>query len=110
MANRKGLDFDAMITVYRHHPISCDVDSDEAQFRLGRNGGGVVLCFTWAALARFLRVAREVTRLSKQGLRPGPANYVVYADELSRQIHNPHNTIAGEKEIILRVGPNKKNR
>jgi hypothetical protein len=77
---------------------------------MGPNGSGLVLCFTWSALTRFLRVAREVEKLSKQGLRPGPANYLVYADELSHQIHHPGAPHPEEKQIILRVGPTKKDR
>jgi hypothetical protein len=108
MPHRKGLDFDAWITVEHDQPISCDVHSEEAQFRMGPNGSGLVLCFTWSALTKFLRIAGQVTRLSDQGLRAGPANYVVYADDLSHQIHNPGSPHLQEKQIILRIGSTKK--
>jgi hypothetical protein len=110
MARRDGLDFDAWITVHHRHPISCDVQCEEAQFRLGPNGGSLVLCFTWTALTKFLRVAHEVVKLSNQKLSSRTDVYEVYADERSHQIHNRNNTNAGEKQIILHVGPPKKNR
>jgi hypothetical protein len=108
MPHRQSLDFDAWITVHRRHPISCDVLCEEAQFRMGPNGSGLVLCFTWPALTKFVRVARKAVELSNQGLRPGPANYVVYADDLSHQIHNPGGPHPEEKQIILRVASTKK--
>jgi hypothetical protein len=110
MPRRHGLDFDAWITVHQDQPISCDVHCEEAQFRMGPNGSGLVLCFAWSALTKFLRVARQVTKLSNQGLCPGPANYVVYADELSHRIHNSGGPHPEEKQIILRVGSARKGR
>jgi hypothetical protein len=72
MPRRDDLDFDAWITVHRRHPISCDVHCEEAQFRLGPNGGSLVLCFTWTALTKFLRVAHEaVTLFGKCGSSAG---------------------------------------
>lgn len=108
MPHPDDLDFDVTITVHRRHPITCDVLDEEAQFRIGPTGNGLVLCFSWAALTKFLRVAHEVEKLSNQKLPSGSAVYEVYADEKSHQIHNRNNTNAGEKQIILRVGPTKK--
>jgi hypothetical protein len=110
MPRRDDLDFDAWITVHQRHPISCDVHCNEAQFKLGPNGNALVLCFTWAALTKFLRVAHEVEKLSNQKLSSRADVYEIYADERSHQIHNRNNTHAGEKQIILHVGPTKKNR
>jgi hypothetical protein len=108
MPRRDDLDFDAWITVHRRHAISCDVHCEEAQFRLGPNGGSLVLCFTWTALTKFLRVAHEAVKLSDQKLSSRTDVYEVYADERSHQIHNRNNSTGREKQIILRVEPTKK--
>jgi hypothetical protein len=104
----EDLEFDAWITVHRKHPISCDTFSDEVQFRIGSVGNSLVLCFTWSALTKFLRVARRAAKLSSKKPAPGVDGYEVFADEQSHLAHRSGRPRLEETQIILGAAGTKK--
>jgi hypothetical protein len=62
--HHEDLGVDAWNTVHHEHPISCGTLTEEVQFRIGPTGNCLVLCLSWTALTKFLRVARQVAKLS----------------------------------------------
>jgi hypothetical protein len=89
MARKRDIDIEVTMTVHGGCDISCEVFDDEARFILGRTLDGLRVDFDWPALDKFMRVVAQVMKHMRQIPRGEPIEFMVCADEHSRQEHFP---------------------